>query len=175
MDAVLVVVGGLPATGKSTVCSQLARARRTPWVRVDRIEDAIVRATALRHPVGVVGYAVAYALAAEQLRHGIDVIAECVNPLSVTRDAWRQVASGAASRVVEVEMICSDPAQHRRRAESRTVDIAGHRLPTWEQIVTREYEPWHRDHLVIDSSLTSATAAGARIAELAWPGTTAPL
>jgi predicted kinase len=171
MDAVLVVVGGLPATGKSTVCSELARARRAAWLRIDRIEDAIERTTSLRHPVGEVGYAVAYALAAEQLRYGLDVIAECVNPLSVTRNAWRRVASDAPSRLVEVEMICSDPAQHRRRAESRTVDIEGQRLPTWAEIVTREYEPWARDHTVIDSTATSANDAATRIAELAWPDT----
>lgn len=171
MEAVLVVVGGLPATGKSTVCAEVARARRAAWLRVDRIEDAIVRTTSLRHPVGVVGYAVAYALAAEQLRCGLDVIADCVNPLPITRDAWRQVAVDAHARLVEVEMICSDPAEHRRRAETRTIDIEGHRLPTWADIAAREYEPWVRDRTVIDSTTTSAPGAASRIARLAWPDT----
>ena len=174
MDAVLVVVGGLPATGKSTVCARLARAQRAAWLRVDRIEDAIVRTTSVRHPVGVVGYAVAYALAAEQLGCGIDVIAECVNPLSVTRAAWRKVARDAHARLVEVEMICSDPAEHRRRAETRSSDIEGYRLPTWADIVAREYEPWDRPPIVIDSARTSAADAVARIGELAWPDSDQP-
>jgi predicted kinase len=169
MDPVLVVVGGLPATGKSTVCAGLARSRRAAWLRVDRIEDAIVRTTSLRHPVGVVGYAVAYALAAEQLRCGVDVIAECVNPLQVTRDAWRQVAADAPAHLVEVEMICSDPAEHRRRAETRSIDIEGHPLPTWADIVAREYEPWDRDRTVIDSAATSPDKAVARLGALGWP------
>lgn len=167
--AVLVVVSGLPATGKSTVCAEVVRARPAAWVRVDRIEDAIVRTTSLRHPVGVVGYAVAYALAGEQLTCGVDVVAECVNPLSVTRNAWRQVAADACARLVEVEMVCSDPGEHRRRAETRTADIEGHCLPTWADIVAREYEPWVRDRTVIDSAATSARQAAVRIVELAWP------
>ena len=39
---VLVVVGGLPATGKSTVASALARQAGFAFVRVDRIEQAII-------------------------------------------------------------------------------------------------------------------------------------
>ena len=169
MTSVLVVVGGLPATGKSTVCAELARAQRAAWLRIDRIEDAIVRATSLQHPVGVVGYAVAYALAQEQLRCGIDVIVECVNPLQVTRDAWRQVAAGASAAVLEVELVCSNPAEHRRRAETRTIDIEGHQLPTWEQIINREYEPWNRDHAVIDTATAPAGDAVAQIQQLGWP------
>ena len=169
MSAVLIVVGGLPATGKSSLCALVARRTRMPWLRVDRIEDAIVRSTALEHPVGVVGYAVAYALAAEQLRHGIDVIAECVNPLLVTREAWRQIAVQEQARLLEVEVICSDASEHHRRAVTRQVDIDGHPLPTWEAITGREYQDWDRDHLVIDTARSSVDDGAAQIIHAAWP------
>jgi predicted kinase len=73
---VLVVVGGLPATGKSTIATALARQTSTPYLRVDRIEQAIVTWSSLSHPVGPVGYAVAHELAREQLELGSDVIVE---------------------------------------------------------------------------------------------------
>jgi predicted kinase len=73
----LVVVGGLPATGKSTIAIALARRTSTPYLRVDRIEQAIVAWSALSHPLGPVGYAVAHALAREQLELGLNVIVEC--------------------------------------------------------------------------------------------------
>ena len=57
---VLVVVGGLPATGKSTVASALARQAGFIFVRVDRIEQAIIDSAGLRQPLGPVGYTVAY-------------------------------------------------------------------------------------------------------------------
>jgi len=160
---VLVVVGGLPATGKSTVASALARQAGFTFVRVDRIEQAIIDSTGLRQPLGPVGYTVAYGVAAEQLGHGVSVVAECVNPLSVTRDAWRDIAAGHGARLVEVELVCTDRAAHRERAQTREVDIRGLRLPDWEQITSREYEPWDRGHLVIDTATRTPAEAVATI------------
>lgn len=34
-----------------------------------------------------------------------------------------------------------------------TLDIAGLVKPTWEQIDDREYEPWERDRLVVDTAI----------------------
>ena len=94
---VLIVVGGLPATGKSTVASALARQAGFTFVRVDRIEQAIIDSAGpgqpLRQPLGPVGYTVAYGVAAEQLAHGVSVVAECVNPLGVTRTPAEAVAT----------------------------------------------------------------------------------
>jgi len=71
----------------------------------------------------------------------------------VTRDAWVAVAQRTGARVVEVEVICSDPDEHRRRAEMRISDIPGLQLPTWQEIVSREYHPWDREHIVVDTAL----------------------
>jgi predicted kinase len=160
---ILVVAGGLPATGKSTVASELSRRTGFPYLRVDTIEQAIIRSTTLRQPLGAVGYVIGYTLAAEQLRHNVSVIAECVNPLAVTRDAWRAVASENGARLLEVELICSDADEHRRRAETRSVDIPDLTLPTWQEITDREYEPWDRDHLVIDTAVLSIDDAVATL------------
>jgi predicted kinase len=152
---VLVVVGGLPAAGKTTIAAALARQVGAAFLRVDSIEQAILRATSLAQPIGPVGYVVGYALAGDQLRNGLSVVADSVNPLALTRHAWRETGLSQGARVVEVEVICSDPVEHRRRAESRTVDITDLRLPTWQEIVAREYHPWDRTHLVLDSAIMS--------------------
>jgi hypothetical protein len=39
---------------------------------------------------------------------GRTVVADSVNPLAVTRDAWRQVAATTSSEIVEIEVVCSD-------------------------------------------------------------------
>jgi predicted kinase len=157
------VVGGLLATGKSTVASALIRQTGFAYVRVDRIEQAIIGSAALRPPLGPVGYTVAYEVAAEQVKYGVSVVAECVNPLGVTRDAWRAVAADHGARLLEVELICTDQAVHRERVRTREVDIQGLALPSWQQIVDREYEPWDRDHLVIDTATSPSAAAVAAI------------
>jgi hypothetical protein len=41
---------------------------------------------------------------------------------------------------------------HRRRVESRVADIAGHRLPTWQEVLERDYRAWDRPRLVIDTA-----------------------
>jgi predicted kinase len=152
MPPVLVVVGGLPATGKSTIANHLARQVRAPYLRVDRIEQAIVSFSALTHPIGAAGYAVAYALAREQLSLGLDVIVECVNPITLTRDSWVSTATGAGAAIIEVEVVCSDPVEHRRRVETRVSDVVALVKPTWDEILRREYEPWRRPHLIVDSA-----------------------
>lgn len=128
-------------------------------MRVDTIEAAIVDQSPLEHPLGPVGYGVGYRVVADQLRIGLDTIAESVNPLAITRDAWLRLGLECGVRVVEIEIVCSDEEEHRRRAETRTLDIAGLIGPTWEEIGERTYEPWQREHLRIDTARLTPTQA----------------
>lgn len=157
---VLICIGGLPATGKTTVARALSLELRAAYVRIDTIETAIDRAEGRFGQTNEwdapPGYAVGYEVATDQLRNGLDVVAESVNPLRASRDAWRDAARKAGARLVEVEVVCSDPEVHRRRAEERVLDIAGLTKPTWEQITNREYEPWERSRVVVDTSILTA-------------------
>jgi predicted kinase len=145
----LVVLSGLPGVGKTTIARELAVVMNAVHVRIDSIEQA------LRHAGWTVdseGYRVAYAVAEDNLRVGRTVIADCVNPWPVTRSEWQAVATRAGVRAVDVELVCSDVEEHRRRVESRSADIAGHRLPTWSEVVERDYRPWDSQRLVIDTA-----------------------
>lgn len=149
----LIAFGGLPGTGKTSVARALARRLRAVHVRLDTIEQAMRSCDVLKADVGAAGYAVAYGVAEDNLRIGRIVVADTVNPVQATRDAWLDVARRAGVRAVEVEVICSDPAEHRRRVETRTADIEGHQLPTWQAVVGRYYESWDRPHVVVDTAL----------------------
>ncbi|MFC9680184.1 AAA family ATPase [Streptomyces sp. NPDC056948] len=157
----LVVIGGLPATGKTTLARLLAAEIGAVHLRVDTIEQALARSGPARHPVGPAGYVIGYALAEDHLRQGLTVIAESVNPLAVTRDAWRGAAARAGVPSVEVEVVCSDPVEHRRRVTSRSVDIPDLPLPDWQQILDRKYEPWDRDRVVVDTAGQDPEASAA--------------
>ncbi|HEY1572581.1 MAG TPA: AAA family ATPase [Pseudonocardiaceae bacterium] len=163
MEPTLVVLGGLPATGKSTVGRLASASLGAAYVRIDTIEQAIKESetnadNGLNHAVEWgLGYEVAYAVVRDLLRQGTDVFADCVNPMKITRDAWQALAASAGARLVEVELICSDTAEHQHRVTSRTVDIPNLFLPTWQQIVDRDYEPWDRPHVVLDTAGTPAT------------------
>ncbi|MGV9293931.1 AAA family ATPase [Amycolatopsis sp. NPDC003676] len=155
----LILLGGLPGTGKSTVAAPVARALRAAYLRIDRIEQALADSGELPERPRAAGYLIGYALARDQLDLGVTVVAECVNPLKITRDAWKNAGDRHGAWTLEVELVCSRPAEHRDRVENRTVDIPGLELPTWQQVVDREYETWDRDRLVIDTAVTSATEA----------------
>lgn len=148
----LIAFGGLPGTGKTAIARELAREVGAVYLRIDSIEQAIRASGILDEPIEDGGYRVAYALAEENLRVAKTVIADCVNPLQITRDAWVAVADRAGASVVEVEVICSDSKQHQQRIEDRVSDISGLKLPTWEEVASREYEPWQRKHVVIDTA-----------------------
>jgi predicted kinase len=149
----LIALGGLPGTGKTTIARELARQLGAVHLRIDSIEQALRDYGVAGRSMDDAGYRAAYAIAADNLCIGRTVIADSVNPLSVTRDAWVAVAQRTGARVVEVEVICSDPDEHRRRAEMRISDIPGLQLPTWQEIVSREYRPWDREHIVVDTAL----------------------
>jgi len=122
------------------------------YLRIDSIEQALRDSGAVFGPLNDAGYRAAYAVAEDNLRLGHTVVADSVNPLSVTRDAWVAVAKRANVRALEIEVKCSDLNAHRLRVENRASDVPGLRLPTWEKVVSREYDPWDRDHLVIDTA-----------------------
>ena len=130
-----------------------------------RIEHTLHVAGVALATVDDKGYRVAYALAEDNLRVGLTVIADSVNPDAMTRDAWRAVARRANVRAIDIEIVCSDVEEHRRRVESRTSDIQGFTVPTWREVVEREYDAWERVDVRVDTagrSIDETCAALAR-------------
>jgi len=150
-----IIFGGLPGAGKTTIARALAERLKAVHLRIDTIEWAIHSANVLdaEADMGPTGYIVAYHLAADNLRMGRTVVADSVNPIPATRDAYRAVAEREAVRFLEIEVVCSDETEHRKRIETRKSDIAGLTPPTWQSVVARRYERWDRPHLVLDTAL----------------------
>jgi predicted kinase len=147
---VFIIFCGLPATGKTTLARELARRLGAVYLRIDTIEYAIAPTEEMS--LGDAGYRVGYAVAEDNLRLGRTVVADSVNPMRITREAWRDVARRAGVNFVEVLVACSDQAEHRHRVETRKGDIAGLVLPSWQDIVMREFEPLDREHVLIDTA-----------------------
>ena len=156
---VLIVFSGLPGTGKTTIANALAATTGAVYLRIDSIEQAIRSSGALAQDVGCSGYKVANELALSNLRLGLTVIVDCVNPVIESRMAWSETASKAGVRLVNIQVICSDKDEHRRRVETRVVDIPGLTPPTWQSVLDHEYEAWDDASFCIDTALASPVQA----------------
>lgn len=130
-------------------------------MRVDTVEAALLNAG--HTSITVEGYAVEYAIAADNLALGLSVVADCVNPVSETRETWAEVARQTGAKLVNVEVICSNAAEHRRRVEVRHADAAASAgkwsPPDWEGVrnYIRKYQPWQTQVLRLDTSQETVT------------------
>lgn len=97
----------------------------------------------------------ANALAEANLLLGHSIVADCVNPVRDSREGWSKVAARVSAKLVNIHLVCSNVAEHRRRVEERLADIPDHILPTWEAIVQHEFETRDDDHLLLDTTTMS--------------------
>ena len=156
----LFIFGGLPGTGKSTLASLLARSTGATYLRVDSIEEA------LGSIEGPVSYEIAQRVALDNLTLGAKVVADCVNPLSESREGWRSVAQRAGVFCLTIEIVCSDREQHRRRVERRLSEKPGPNVPTWEKVSSRHYEEWSDVDLVFDTAGRQRDGMGVEFLEM---------
>ncbi len=150
MKPALFIFSGLPASGKSSLAKRLAQEYRAVWLRIDTIEQA------LRELFGVdvqgEGYRLAYRVAADNLKSGLHVVADSCNPWELTRREWNRTAKECGAEAIDIEVVCSDSAEHRQRVETRESEVAGLKLPAWDEVCTREYHPWNSKRITIDTA-----------------------
>lgn len=161
----LIVFSGLPGTGKTIIAQALARETGAVYLRIDTIEQAIRDAGVLAADVGPSGYRVANGLACSNLGLGRTVVVDCVNPVAESRKGWCDVAARSGVVLVDIQVICSDPHEHRRRVETRTGDIPGLTPPTWQSVLNHDYQAWEETPFTLDTAVVSPQQAVAMITE----------
>ncbi len=158
----MVSLAGLPGVGKSTLARLLAARTGALWLRIDAIEGAMRLSHMRCDDLADGGYAAAQAVASGALRQGFCVIADCVNPWALTRAAWQVASAKAGALHLDVELVCSDTAAHRRRIEADREAPEGVQLPDWQAVCTSDYTPFD-GALRLDTADFSAEAATGRI------------
>ena len=83
---------------------------------------------------------------------GVSVVADSCNPIELTRREWEAVALAAGALYVNIEVICSNTAEHRHRVKTRPSTIPGLTMPAWSDVESREHHEWTVERIVIDTA-----------------------
>jgi predicted kinase len=150
----IVVTSGLPGSGKSTIAEGMGRLMRAPVFSIDPAEAAMWVSGLPKESTGIAAYRVVEAIAAENLKLGLTVIVDAVNPIEQARQMWRDLGGRFQVPVCFIECFCGDDQIHRSRIEERVRNIAGMPEITWERVLERkaEYEDWRDARLRLDTA-----------------------
>lgn len=152
----IIIVSGLPGTGKSTIAEAIAENLHLPIFSVDPIESSILESGITKSfETGLAAYLVAKKLAAEQLKLGISVIIDAVSPVKEARDMWHELEKKNNTELIIIECVI-DEQVHKKRIEARVRNMHGIPDVTWEDVQNRkkEYLTWEEKRLVIDTAKT---------------------
>ena len=118
--SVLVVMTGLPCSGKSSVARAVARSTPAAYLSVDPVHGAL-DAFGIDEwdPIGKAPYAVVRRLAEVQLKVGVSAVVDAVNPFESIRSDYRHLAADQNADCVVVSTTCSDAVLHQRRVATR--------------------------------------------------------
>lgn len=162
----LFIFSGLPGTGKTTIARELARVLRAAYFRVDSAEIALKNSSLKISPAEDAGYEIGYAMAIDNLKNGLDFVADCVNPIQETRSSWRNAALTARAKYIDIEIICSNPKIHKARLLARNAQCPELNLPNWDEVSNHHYEAWDNSIIVIDTAILNVKEALTTILEL---------
>jgi predicted kinase len=156
----LIVMAGLPGTGKSELAAEISRRLHIPMFSVDPVESAILRAgVKKRFETGLAAYLVVEALADAQLALGLGAIVDAVNAETPAKDTWRGLSVKHRLNPMIIECHCSNEVLHRQRLSSRARRFKNLLEPTWDDVQMRRlaYTPWREPVFSVDAVLPLET------------------
>lgn len=152
----VIIVSGLPGTGKSMLAETLAKHLHIPVFAKDWLEASLLRSsltpTSAEKPLGFAGYDLLTTLAERQLMLDQSVILDSVASTETIRNTWRELAKQFHADWRVIECICTDESLHRSRLELREHRIPGWHELTWSDVqkVEQYYATWEEERLILD-------------------------
>ncbi|ARN74025.1 AAA family ATPase [Oceanicoccus sagamiensis] len=151
MAANIVIIGGIPGTGKTTLATLLSKKIRAAYFNKDNIEAAVLRSgISNRDNLNGVGYKIMSELALSEIHHGRSVILDCIASSERVLRFWPNLVN---QRIKYIECICSDDTLHRMRIDTRVREIEGWYELKWNDIqnIKKAYQPFSESRLILDS------------------------
>ena len=152
----LIIVSGLPGTGKSTLAEAVGRYFGIPVFAKDWLEASLLqsglKSTDESRSLGHAGYELLTVLTRRQLMLGQSVIVDSVAATKTIRAEWRKLAKRYQAEWRVIECVCSNESIHQARLNVRRRRIPGWHELEWSEVerVKRHYIPWRSAHLTLD-------------------------
>lgn len=82
------------------------------------------------------------------------MIIDCCNPVLESRELWNKLSEVNSTKVINIEVICSDKQTHQDRVEAR-YKSGSNKYPTWQDVLCRNYQAWDQSIIKIDTANSS--------------------
>lgn len=147
----LILICGLPGTGKSTIANALARKIGATVLRTDEIRKKLFEDPRYSDEEKELVYRVIFLIAEHLLRNRCNVIIDGTFYKRAIRKRIYEIAENTKSRLEVVECVAPEYLIKRRTESGRKRALSEADYEIYKKIKD-EFEPIERKHIVIDTS-----------------------
>jgi predicted kinase len=140
----LVLLSGLPGTGKTRLAIEISRQRQYPILSKDRFQSQL-RSQGLAGKEGAEGYELLFGAAEQLLALGNGVILDAVFPKAGFRKRAEEMARLHDGPFRPILCYCSDVETLKERLHNRDVYVPDWTPAGWEEVerIKSYFEAWH--------------------------------
>jgi len=151
----LIIVSGLPGTGKSYFCRKLAERANLVILESDSLRKQLFPAPSYRKEESTQLFQACYGLVEELLRRGISVALDATNLEEHNRERLYHIADQSGAKLIIVRMEAPpDVVKERLERRSQREDESDHSEADWDVYSKMKptVEKISRNHFAVDSS-----------------------
>lgn len=153
--AKVILVCGLPGTGKSTLAEAIATHLKLPLFSKDKLEASLIEHGVLTaDELNGVGYTLLKNIVNDHLNRQTHVVLDFIADQNRVNTFWPELLN---EQIVSIECRCTDRVEHRNRIETRDRNIQGWYELKWSDVenIEKVYQPLMPNRYIVDTSKTS--------------------